>query len=264
MDIVNYGSEKIQIFVLLMMRTGGLMVTAPIFSHRSIPKRLTISMTLGLTIVLMPLFMDAALPQVQNLTGLLILCAKEIFIGLIFGLLFTIIFLGVKLAGSIVGYQIGFAMVNVMDPESSSQVSIISEFWYLIAVLVFLMLNGHHIIITGLFQSFQVLPLGLTAPSGSIGEWFMKYSMFTFVLALKFAAPVIMTVFLIEVSMGILARTMPQMNIFIVGFPLKIFTGLLMISMSLPVFAYVLKKVCLNLDNELEYLMSLFKVNGVA
>ncbi|MCP4568311.1 MAG: flagellar biosynthetic protein FliR [FCB group bacterium] len=262
LDLINFGAEKLQLFVLLAMRVGGLMVSAPIFSHRSIPRKLAISMTLGLTVVLISLFIDTPLPRVQNLIELLILCSKEIFIGLMIGMVFSMIFLSIRLAGSIVGYQIGFAMVNVMDPNSSSPVAVLGEFWYLLATLFFLLLNGHHIIISGLVQSFSLLPLGLSTPTGAIGEWFMKYSTFVFVLAVKFAAPVMMTIFLIEISMGILARTMPQMNIFIVGFPLKIFVGLLMVGLSLPVFAHVLNKVCLNLDRELANLMSIFQVKG--
>ncbi len=249
-------------FILLTMRIGGIMLTAPVFSHRSIPRRIAISMTLGLSVILLPIFFETALPQTTGLIDLGILCLKEIFVGVLIGLVFSVIFLGVRLAGSIVGYQIGFAMVNVVDPNSSIQVSILGEFWFLVATLIFLTINGHHIIISGLVDSFRIIPLGMATPSGGVGEWFLKYTSFVFVLGLKFAAPVILTILLIEVAMGILARTMPQMNIFIVGFPLKIFTGLLMIGVSLPVFAYLLQKICDNLDNEMAYLMKVYNVSG--
>ena len=261
-DLINYGSEKIQLFILLTMRTGGILMTAPIFSHKSIPRRIAVGMTLGLTVVLMPLMADTVLPQSETIIGLIILCLKEVLVGIIIGLVFTIIFLGIRLAGSIVGYQIGFAMVNVVDPSSPEPVSIIGEFWYLLATLIFLIINGHHIIIGSLVDSFRLIPLASAAPTGAVGEWFIKYSAFVFVLAIKFAAPVIITVFLTEAAMGILARTMPQMNIFIVGFPLKIFVGLFMVAASLPAFSYVLTKVCNNLDRELAYLMKIYNVNG--
>jgi len=83
-----------------------------------------------------------------------------------------------------------------------------------------------------------------------------------FVLAVKYSAPVNITVFLTEVAMGVLARTMPQMNIFIVGFPLKIFVGLLLVGLSLPAFSYVLTKACAGLDRELTYLMKIYRVSG--
>jgi len=262
LDIVNYGAEKLQLFLLLMMRTGGILMTAPVFSHKSIPRRIAISMTLGLTVVLMPIMVDTAIPQTGGLIELAVLCLKEVFVGVLIGLVFSVIFLGIRLAGSVVGYQIGFAMVNVVDPNSPNPVSILGEFWFLLATLIFLAINGHYVVISGLVDSFRIIPLGMATPSGQVGEWFMKYSSFVFVLAVKFAAPVIMTVFLTEVAMGVLARTMPQMNIFIVGFPLKIFIGVLLVGLSLPAFNYVLTKVCANLDRELAYLMKIYKVGG--
>jgi flagellar biosynthetic protein FliR len=262
LDLINYGAEKVQLFILLMMRTGGILMTAPIFSHNSIPRRITIAMTLGLTVVLMPLMANFTLPQSESILGLIFLSLKEVFVGVIIGLVFTIIFIAIRLSGSIVGYQIGFAMVNVVDPNSPNPVSILGEFWYLVATLIFLMINGHHIVISGLVDSFKLIPLGTATPSGEVGDWFIKFSSFVFVLAIKFAAPVIITVFLTEVAMGVLARTMPQMNIFIVGFPLKIFVGLFLIAVSLPAFSYVLTKVCASLDGELAYLMKIYNVSG--
>jgi flagellar biosynthetic protein FliR len=262
LDLINYGSEKIQLFILLSMRIGGILMAGPIFSHRSIPRRITMAMTLGLTVVLMPLMSGVSLPQTESLIELIFLCLKEVFVGVIIGLAFTIIFLGIRLAGSVVGYQIGFAMVNVVDPNSPNPVSILGEFWFLLATLIFLTINGHHVIIGALVDSFRIIPLGVATPSGQVGEWFLKYSSFVFVLAIKFAAPVIITIFLTEVAMGVLARTMPQMNIFIVGFPLKIFVGLFLVGASLPAFSYVLKKACANLDHELAYLMKIYNISG--
>jgi len=249
--------------MLLMMRVGGIMVAAPIFSHRSIPRRIAVGMALGLTVVLFPIMSATAIPQAENLVALIALCLKEVLVGVFIGFVFSVIFVGVHLAGSVVGYQIGFAMANIVDPDSPTQVSILGEFWFLLATLIFLFLDGHHIIITGLVASFKMIPLGLATPTGEVGDWLIKYSSFAFVLAVKFAGPVMLTVFLADVAMGILARTMPQMNIFIVGFPLKIFAGLLLMGLSLPTFAIILRKVNAGLDQELVHLMKLYHIGGV-
>lgn len=262
LDFISYGSEKIQLFVLLLMRIGGLLVAGPIFSHKSIPRKISVSLSLGLAIVILPIFIDTKLPLVDGIVDLLGLCFREIVVGLILGMVFSFIFISIRLAGSIVAYQIGFAMANIMDPNTSGPVSVVGEFWMMIATLIFLVLNGHHIMISGLVDSFRIIPMGSTFPSGEVGVWFIKHASFVFVLAIKFAAPVIMTIFLVEVSMGVLARTMPQMNIFIVGYPIKICAGLFLVGSSLPVFAYVLRKVTENLDTELAYLMKLYNVNG--
>ena len=261
-DLITFGAEKIQLFILLMMRVGGIMLAAPVFSHRAIPRRFAISMSLGLTVVLLPMMSSSALPQTPSLVDLVILCLKEVLVGVFIGFVFNIIFIAARLAGSVVGYQIGFSMVNVMDPSSTTPVSIIGELWFLLGTLIFLFLNGHHMIIEGLVNSFQLIPLGLATPTGQVGEWLLKYSSFAFILAVKFAAPVMLTIFLLEVAMGVLARTMPQMNIFIVGFPLKIFVGLLVVAVSLPAFAAILTKFNAGLNKELVYLMQLYDVSG--
>ncbi len=263
-DLVTYGGEKIQLLLLIMTRVGGMMIAAPIFSHRSIPRRLMIAMALGLTVTIMIVYIDTPLPQISNVYELGLLCLRESFVGLMIGLVFAVVFYGVRLAGSIVGYQIGFAMVNVVDPNSSAQVSILGEVWFLLGTLIFLAINGHHMIIEGTALSFTVLPLGQVDAGGAVGTWFLKYTSFAFVLAIRLASPVMITIFLIEVTMGILARTMPQMNIFIVGFPIKIFVGLLMIGISLPVFSYVLQKVSNGLDRELMHLMTIYQKSGVS
>ncbi len=261
-DLVTFGAEKIQIFLLLLFRIGGLMVTAPVFSHNSIPRRIIVAMSLGLAVILLPLFVNTPLPPSKGLITLVFLCLTEFLVGVTIGFVFGVVFWAIRLAGAVVGYQIGFAMVNVLDPNSNEQVSIIGELWFLLATLIFLCLNGHHMIITGLVDSYRAIPLGAATPSGAVGEWFIKYSSLVFVLAVKFAAPVIMTVFLVEVAMGVLARTMPQMNIFIVGFPVKIFAGLMTMALSLPAFSYVLTKVTNGLDRELIHLMKIYHIPG--
>jgi len=263
LDLVNFGATKLQLFVLLSMRIGGLLMTAPFFSHRSIPRQIVVAMTLGLALVLLPLLSGAGLPQPNSFIELAILCLKELLVGVLMGLVFSVIFLGVNLAGSIIGFQIGFSMANVVDPNSPEPTSVLTEFWFLLSILIFLLINGHHMVISGLVDSFKVIPLGLSTPSGAVGEWLIKYSAFVFVLAVKFAAPVIVTVFLTDVVLGVLARTMPQMNVFIVGFPLKIFAGLIMIAISLPTFVYLLNNLCAGADKELAHLMRIYKVSGV-
>jgi flagellar biosynthesis protein FliR len=263
LDLVNFGATKLQLFVLLSMRIGGLLMTAPFFSHRSIPRQIMVAMTLGLALVLLPLMSGVGLPQPGSFIELAVLCLKELLVGVLMGLVFSVIFLGMTLAGSIVGFQIGFSMVSIVDPHTPEPVSVLGEFWFLLGTLIFLIINGHHMVISGLVDSFRVIPLGLSTPSGAVGEWFIKYSAFVFVLAVKFAAPVIVTVFLTDVVLGVMARTMPQMNVFIVGFPLKIFAGLFMIAVSLPMFVFLLSHFCTDADRELAHLMRIYNMSGV-
>lgn len=261
-DLVTLGADRIQLFLLLLMRIGGLMMTAPVFSHSSVPRRIALAMTLGFGVILLPLFVDTPLPKIDGLVMLVFFCLTEFLVGVIISLVFSVVFQSIRFAGAIVGYQIGFSMVNVVDPNSSEQVSVIGEFWFLLATLIFICINGHHLIIAGLVDSYRAIPLGSGSPSGAVGEWLIKYSALVFVLGVKFAAPTVLTVFLVDVAMGVLARTMPQMNIFIVGFPVKIYAGLAVVGLSLPAFSYLLTKITAGLDRELAHLMQLYHLAG--
>lgn len=191
------------------------------------------------------------LPQIESFWHLAALGAKEILLGAIIGLLFRLIFMGVKTAGSIIGYQIGFALVSMPDVEQGGQVSIMGQLWFLVATLIFLSINGHHLVISAFAESYEVIPPGMVGLASSVGELMIKYTAYVFVIALKIASPVMIALFLTDVALGTIAKTMPTMNVFFVGFPIKIGVGLMVIAMSLPIFAYVLEKATMYLDHEL-------------
>ena len=149
--------------------------------------------------------------------------AERIIIGFICFLYFNALYL----AGSVIDTQIGFGMVNVLDPQINSQIPIMGNFYNLLITLIFLAVNGHHLIIRGLVYSFELLPIGFTYTLGE--DFIIKVIAImteTFVLAFRFSAPILAIIFLTNVLLGILARTMPQMNVFIVGLPLKLIVGI--------------------------------------
>jgi flagellar biosynthetic protein FliR len=183
-----------------------------------------------------------------GMTTIVALAVREVLFGLILGLLFQIIFLGVQFAGGLIDYQIGFALVNVVDPYTSTNIPILAQTKMLLATLIFLMINGHHVLLQGLFESFRLVPLGKVSFQAPLLADIVHFSGRAFAIGLKLAAPVVVTLFITDVCMGIVARTMPQMNVFIVGFPLKIGVGLFVVALSLPVFNYVFTKL-LNLMN---------------
>ena len=182
--------------------------------------------------------------------------AKELIAGLFIGFAFLLIFLGVQMGGSLVGLQIGFGLVSVFDPQSQEQTSVIGELQFLLAMLFFLAINGHHILISSIFQSFKIIPPGAIGFSSLAAEKMVSMMAMSFVIAIKIAAPLMVTLFLTDVALGIIARTMPQMNVFIVGFPLKIGVGLVMLVFSLPLFSLILEKLIMNLDLDVGWLIN--------
>ena len=163
--------------------------------------------------------------------------AGEIFLGLAIGFSVKLIFAGIQLAGQLAGYQMGLAIANVMDPATSEQVPLLAQFNNLIGLLVFLCINAHHWFIKALTESFRLVPPLKVNFGNSFMEQLIQLSGNMFVIALKVGAPVIAAMLLTSVAFGLVARTVPQMNVFVVAMPLKIGVGLLFIGFGLPYFS---------------------------
>jgi len=255
MSLLQLSALEFEKFLLIALRVGGIMTVAPIFGHRNVPAMVKIGIILTLSIILLPVVAPLAgntSPELFSLAGML---TKEVAAGLLIGFTSLLVFIAVQFAGNIVGIQMGFGIVNVIDANSSAQVPIIGQLQFLLAMLIFLSLNGHHLIISTVAYSFQIIPLGQITFSNVTGEILTRAAVNVMVLAIKLGAPCIVTLFLLDVSLGIVARTVPSMNIFIVGFPLKIGVGLFMLAMSFPIFGYVFAKFLQDLDSTLNRLL---------
>ncbi len=240
---------------LLIMRTTGLFVAAPVFGDKAIPKLVRIGLLILLSVVLLSSLNLPPLPQAESSWQLAGLALKELLVGLVIGLLFRLLFMGVLTAGTMVGYQLGLAMVTVYDASLASQVSLIGRFWYMMAVVIFLSINGHHMVISALADSYAVVPIGGLNCSASSGDMIIKYTAYLFIIAIKIASPIMICLFLTDVALGTIAKMLPTMNVFFVGFPVKIAVGLVVIGMSLPIFAYIVEKTSSYLDQELKLLL---------
>ncbi len=255
-DFINYGSDKLIIFLLILLRTSGLLIMAPVLGDRGIPNLIKVGLVCLLAMLLMPsLPGQDSLTQVTSLWQLAGLAFNELLVGFTIGLLFRLVFIGVLTAGSIIGYEIGFMFATIFDTNMSNQVSIIGRFWYVVAILFFLSINGHHLIINAFAESYQVIPPGGVTTYGSMGELIITYSAYIFVIALKVASPIMISLFLTDMALGAIAKTMPTMNVFFVGFPIKIGVGLTVMAISLPLFTYVVEKALGYFDGELRILL---------
>lgn len=260
-DFITYGTAKLQMFILLMVRASGLFLAAPILGHRSIPVQAKVGLVILLAIVSMPTLQHLAMPQASSLIELVGMVLLELMVGFLIGFFFALLLKGAEMAGALVGFQIGLIIAQAFDPNAGGQVPIIGRFWLLMASLIFLAINGHHLVIQAFNDSYRVIQPGRMLVDGSTAEMMMRFSAYVFVLAIKIAAPVMVTLVLTDVALGTVAKLMPMMNIFVVGFPLKIGMGLLVVAMSLPVFAYVLEKTTHYLNQSVDgLLLSMGKV----
>jgi len=243
MDLFNFSVEQIQLFLLIMVRTGAILMAAPIFGSKNIPMQLKIGLMLLITMILFPLFPSIHIPFPTHVLSFGLAIGSEVMIGVIIGFSIRLLFTAIQLAGQLVGFQMGFAIVNVMDPQTSAQVSIIAQFKNIVAILVFLSVNAHHWFIRAIVSSFQLVPPMEFNFSPPLMETILGLVNRMFIVAIKIGAPLIAVLLFTSVALGLIARTVPQVNIFIVGFPLKIAIGLIGLAFSLPIFVFLLKGI---------------------
>lgn len=217
------------------------MMSAPILGSRNIPVLFKIGLALSVSIILLPILNLEPFPYFSEPIPFAIGIVREIMLGIIIGLSVNLIFAGIQLAGQLTGYQMGFAIANVMDPLTGRQSSIFAGVLNIGALLLFLAFNAHHWFLRSLTESFKLVPLFNFHVSGSLTEHFIRIGANMFIVAIKVAAPVMAALLLTSVALGIVARTVPRMNIFLVAMPLKIVLGIMFISFSLPYLASFLR-----------------------
>ena len=245
---------QFQVFLLVFLRTLGVLAVAPIFGHRAVISQAKAGFAFALALVL---FQAAPVTMVvpTDLAPYVIAAVKEITMGIMFGFVARLVFVAVQFAGEVIGIDVGFGVVNVIDPLSAEQISIIGTFKNLIAMVTFLMIDGHHVVLQALAESFVMVPLGGIQLSEMLANGLINMTANVFVMAVKLAAPVVTALFLTSVSLGVMARTMPQMNVFIVGFPLKIAVGMGMMAVTLPMFQTILIRMFYQLGPNLSILL---------
>ncbi|WP_026476016.1 flagellar biosynthetic protein FliR [Alkaliphilus transvaalensis] len=222
------------LFILILIRITGIFVAAPVFARNNFPMPMKIGFSVAISFILLPILGDGFLLEINGFWQLTYYTIIEFMIGIIIGFIAFMYFSALYLAGTIIDTQMGFGMVNVFDPQTNTQVPVMGNFYNNLVSLLFIVMNGHHLLIRILADSYQLLPVGFTFTIGSdmIGQ--LNHIMIeVFILAFKFSAPVLITVLLANILLGILARTMPQMNVFIVGLPLKIIVGIVTVMISL-------------------------------
>lgn len=223
-------------FIWPLTRILGLLMVAPVFGHRSVPAHVKVGLGVFIALIVSP-----ALPPLPDVGlgswyGLLIL-VQQFLIGLSIGFVMRVTFAAVEAAGEIVGLQMGLGFASFYDPQSAGQTLVLARFFNLLAMLVFLAINAHLLLLGVLVDSFQTLPIS-TQPLAVAG--FFKLALFgstVFAVGLQLALPLIAILLMTNLALGILTRSAPQLNIFAIGFPITLGVGLIVLDILLPYFA---------------------------
>lgn len=232
---------ELQHFLFIFLRASAILMTLPVLDSRNIPIVFKAGLALGLGLMVRPLTSLAPAPVFTDVLPFGIAIANEILVGALVGLSVKLFFTGVQMAGQLAGFQMGFAIANVFDPGASAQVSIPAQIYNLAALLMFLALDGHHLLIRAIAESFRRIPPPALQLSGERLERFLVLAGDLFVVAVKVGAPLIVALLLLNVALAIVARTVPQMNVFFVAMPVQIAVGLFFIGITLPFLLHFLK-----------------------
>jgi flagellar biosynthetic protein FliR len=242
MEILNVIDPiEFRTYMLVLLRFSIILFMFPVFSSSVFPATLKV----GFAMVVSLLFYSVVEVDITRFplsvvaTGLLIFA--EALIGLTLGLCLRVFFASVQLAGQIIGFQMGFAMINVVDPMTGANVTIMDQLAYWVSLLTFLLLNGHHIMFLAIIESFELVPIGSFMMQEAIMAKYVELGAQMFLLSIKIGAPVIASLGFVSVGFGLISKFAPQMNVMIVAFPLKIVAGLLLFSLVLQIVVMMTK-----------------------
>jgi flagellar biosynthetic protein FliR len=236
-DVFGLSSARFETVLLVLVRVGAMLALMPIFSQTQIPHLVRFGLGLLLSLVIVRTM--PAMAPLGGLGPLVVAILSQAFVGLVFGFVAFLLFTGIQFAGEIIDTQIGFAVVNIINPLTSQNVTVIGEFQLALATLLYLGADAHHALIAGIAGSFQLVPLPFAgAPELVAGDVVRFFTQALFIV-FQIAAPVAIALFLVNVTLGLMARVAPQMNVFVVGFPLQISVGLVMLIVSLPLLGAV-------------------------
>jgi len=234
--ILNWSLNQLMRLMVIVLRVGPLLFLMPILGSRGVPPQVKILLTLMTALVLLPVVPVTADQLPATTIGFVVVVLCEIAFAAILSLFVRLLFAAVETAGQVVGVQMGMGMAGVIDPQFGSQVSPVGMFWNVVAILIFLAVDGHHLFFRTLVESYQwVAPGGITITQATF-DGMMQGAAHMFVLAVKIMAPAGAALFFSHVAMGIIAKTVPQIPILIVGMPLNIAVGLVFVGLSLGYF----------------------------
>ncbi|MBF0238051.1 MAG: flagellar biosynthetic protein FliR [SAR324 cluster bacterium] len=239
-NLLSYNASELLAFIVVLLRITGIVMTAPILGDVAIPGRIKIAFSLAMTFLIHP-FLPAIPVDVRAIHHFLILVTSELLIGLTLGMVGQIMFAAVSFAGELIGMQMGLSVANMFDPTTQQQSSLVAIYDKAIASLVFLMIDAHHVVIQAIVQSYQIIPPGKAGLSENLVEEFLKLSSSIFTIGFQIGAPLIVSLFLVNIILGLLNRSVPQFQLFVIGFPLTLLLGFGFMSVTMPFFIQTLR-----------------------
>lgn len=246
------GIDILLAFILVMIRFGGLVSVAPILGSANFPNMAKAGLVMFGALVITGTLLPLEGPFPRDTFGLLHLALGELLIGVLLGFILTLVFAAIQVGGQIIDLQTGFGMMNVFNPAMESQVPIFGFFLFIIAVLYLLLLNGHHEMVRALASTYDTIPFGGFTANPDLLFEISRWGRRMFLDGLMIAAPIATAMLMAYATMGILARLVPQIHLFVVGFPFTIGLGLFVMAFAIGVYLTVLDGMFWRMFKDLE------------
>ena len=249
-------------FALVFSRVAGIFAAMPVFGGKRLPLNFKVIVVLMITLACFPALgiTPVAVPSDVFTLGLSLF--REMAVGLLLAFITQILFAAVEFSGQIIGMQMGLTIAQIIDPTMGNQQQIMSVLQTLLATLLFFSLNVHHIFIRSIVDSFSVIPIGGLRLNGEVVTYLTRLTTDVFVIGVRLAAPVMVSLLLSSVALGVMARAFPQMNIFMISMPLHIGVGFIVLGMTLTIFFHVLEVSFGNIKEQIETLFRLMGKGG--
>lgn len=229
-------------FVLVLTRVSGVMFTAPLFSSQSLPVRVRAFLAVAIALLIAPLQQFTYHGEVENVIELTRLLVLEAMLGLLLGLGLNILFTGIQVAGQIASQMSGMSLADVFNPGFDTNVSVFSQLFFFTTLAVFVTLSGHRMVIEALLETFQWAPPGRVTLGDNYVESLTSVISMSFRLGIRAAAPVLTALLLSTLVLGLISRTLPQLNVIIVGFNLNAMLTLAALFFSLGGLAWTFQE----------------------
>lgn len=236
-----FAPEQLYHLLFLLFRIGAMLLAMPLFGGPGVPQHVKIGLAGLIALLLAPVIAPGPVPE--TLFALATTAAREILVGLSMGFVVSLFFFALQLAGQLMDVPIGFGMVNVLDPHFGGQVPILGQFQNVLAVLVYFSIGGHHGLFRALADSYSLVPMGGAVWNGGLAHVVVDGVSSMFFLGVRIGLPVMAAAFLTDVALGIVNRAVPQINVFITGYPIKVALGLFVVVIVLPVYVSLLGAV---------------------
>ena len=254
-SIYQFSEIEIITFSLVLLRMSAFIVSWPVFSGTSVPQPLKILMALVIALLVFPVLNTANINAEVLNQQLIWLAVREVFVGVVLGYLCRFFFFVISVAGQLISTSIGLANAQILNPALGTTGSPVEQFQVALATLFFLAINGHHLFLGGLVESFELVPLSVAGLNIQVFSQAGGMVQEIVVMGIKISAPVMVAIFFMNLAMGIVGRAVPQINVLITSLPVNILVGFLVMIVSVPLFIVEMGDLLNMMTERLFYVM---------